>query len=266
MSLDLKQKESFLSSFPALLLTRGQFDARKTEKAVSFATTPSLEEVLDQIGPLPKEALFLGQAEDERPVLLDLWDPLPGPILILGDAGAGKTNLLKVLARFIVSTHHPQEIQFGVITDRSLEWQDQVDFPHCVGLFSMEEKGAADFIRALAIWTGMKKINRQSVLLMIDGLDGFAGRNGAVDHDIHKILSHGPASRIWPIVTINPNQCGQAGAWLKYFHTRIFGYAEHADLADDNCLPDREFETLSKGLEFRLKENSRWIKFQIPGI
>jgi hypothetical protein len=55
---------------------------------------PSLTDSLSELGPLPKEALLLGLAPDGLPVLLNLHDPSPGPLLIAADPGAGKTALL----------------------------------------------------------------------------------------------------------------------------------------------------------------------------
>ena len=43
---------------------------------------PPLSEVLAEFGPMPEEAMFLGVASDGLPVLLNLHDPVPGPILI----------------------------------------------------------------------------------------------------------------------------------------------------------------------------------------
>lgn len=54
--------------------------------------TPSLNAVLDEIGLMPHEALFMGVASDGLPVLLNLQDPSPGPILVAGDSGVGKTD------------------------------------------------------------------------------------------------------------------------------------------------------------------------------
>jgi hypothetical protein len=66
--------------------------ARQTQAAPAL---PSLHEVLADFGPMPREALFLGVASDELPVLLNLHEPHPGPILITADPGAGKTALLQ---------------------------------------------------------------------------------------------------------------------------------------------------------------------------
>ena len=225
---------------------------------------PSLEEVLDQLGPLPKKFLFFGQADDELPVLLDLLNPLPGPVLIAGDAGAGKTNLLRMIARFVVSTHDPEEIQYGVITASPQEWDDLREAPHCVGIFEMETKGALDFMRALAIWLRCQTIHRQAVLLMIDGLETFVFQEESVHAELHEILSHGPARQIWPLATIHPGQCRDAHVWLKYFHTRVLGWTRHRDFIEDVDDHSMRFETLSKGREFARKENSQWIRFRLP--
>ena len=60
---------------------------------------PTLRTVLADLSPLPREALFLGVASDGLPVLLNLYDSVPGPILITGDSNSGKTKLLQTIAR-----------------------------------------------------------------------------------------------------------------------------------------------------------------------
>src|SRR5215213_4254218 len=91
---------------------------------------PNLGGVLAEIGPLPRGALFLGIASDGLPVLLNLHDPLPGPMLVVGDAGAGKTAFLQFIARSISQTHTEQDIQYGVITDQPDMWSGMEKTPH----------------------------------------------------------------------------------------------------------------------------------------
>src|ERR687897_3803354 len=74
---------------------------------------PSLNEIIADFGPMPHEALFLGVASDGLPVLLNLHDPVPGPILITGDSGSGKTALLQTIAAAAGKPHPPEELQFG---------------------------------------------------------------------------------------------------------------------------------------------------------
>ena len=260
MNTDLKQNGICLTS--SSVLTGG---LTETERKVSFAAAPSLEEMLDRIGPLPKKSLFFGQAEDALPVLLDLSNPRPGSILVTGDRGAGKTRLLQVIARFAISTHLSQEIQYGVITSRPREWKDLANTPHCVGIFPMEAKSTVEFLHALALWTCMEKTQRQYVLLMIDGLDALTGLNPSICQEIHTLLAQGPANQTWPIATINPSRAGFAGDWLQHFHTRVFGSTGSGHAWEDAGDGPAELESLSKGMEFSVKKSPGWIKFRIPG-
>jgi MoxR-like ATPase len=76
-----------------------ELDTTRPSKPASAPAAPVLSQVLAGFGPMPDEALFLGVASDELPVLLNLHDPLPGPILIIGDPGTGKTSLLQTIVR-----------------------------------------------------------------------------------------------------------------------------------------------------------------------
>src|ERR1044071_73897 len=78
---------------------------------------PALSDVLTEFGPMPAEALFLGIASDGLPVLLNLHDPVPGPILVNGDAGTGKTAMLQNVDSAAANMHTPEELQFGVLTN-----------------------------------------------------------------------------------------------------------------------------------------------------
>ena len=53
---------------------------------------PGLSETLEQISNLPGDALLFGIAADGMPLLLQLRDPRPGPVLVLGEKGSGKTE------------------------------------------------------------------------------------------------------------------------------------------------------------------------------
>lgn len=76
---------------------RGKFETEESESDSAARQTPgaapALRDVLAELGPLASEALFLGVASDNLPVLFNLDDLHPGPMLIAGDAGSGKTGL-----------------------------------------------------------------------------------------------------------------------------------------------------------------------------
>src|SRR5512147_1162009 len=95
--------------------------------------TPALDSVLTQLGSIPSEALFLGIASDGLPVLLNLHDPHPGPMLVAGDAGSGKTAFLRTIAHSIAQTHDASSTQFGILTNYPEEWESVQAFPHHAG-------------------------------------------------------------------------------------------------------------------------------------
>src|SRR4026208_1485204 len=106
-----------------------------TPPSKPMPAAPALTDVLAEIGPRPGEALFLGIATDGLPVLLNLYDSHPGPILITGDAGSGKTAFLQTIAHSVAQTHSPNDIQFGVITNYPDEWERLESMPHRIGIF-----------------------------------------------------------------------------------------------------------------------------------
>ena len=78
--------------------------SREPAEAIRPAA-PSLADSSSELGPLPREALLLGLASDGLPVLLNLHDPHPGPLLIAAEPGAGKTALLQMIAQATAEMH-----------------------------------------------------------------------------------------------------------------------------------------------------------------
>ena len=104
-------------------------------RSVPERLMPSLMQVLDDLGPLPSESLFLGIASDELPVLLNLHDPIPGALLVTADPGDGKSNLLRIIAGGICRLQSPKQVKFGVISNYPDEWHGFQQFPNCMGIF-----------------------------------------------------------------------------------------------------------------------------------
>jgi len=226
---------------------------------------PNLYRVLAEIGPLPREALFLGIASDGLPVLLNLHDPIPGPLLILGDTGSGKTNFLHTIARSLPKTHNSKDIQFGVITNHPEEWNDTEATPNCVGVFPSYHTSAQEFILSLTSWAHSNKNTRQSVLLLIDDLEAVASLDFDALQNLRWLLSHGSARRVWLIITMNAARYGQVISWIPTFRTRIFGRIENERVAAAlGADKSSAVETLEAQIQFSLRENGSWLRFWMP--
>lgn len=226
---------------------------------------PTLREILEEIGPIPREALLLGIASDGLPILLNLYDSHPGPILVIGDAGAGKTGFLQTVARSAICTHDANDLQYGVITNDTHEWESVQETPHSVGVFPVNDTNAQDLILSLASWAHTNKNTRQSVLLLVDDLEQVANLESDVVQSFRWLLLRGPSRRVWPIITLSTEKYEHALSWLQNFRTRIFGRItdEHVAKAfggDKTSALDQ----LQARIQFSLPENGNWIRFWLP--
>ena len=248
----------------ALAELKPEIDAARSVKPVP--ALPPLSEVLTEFGPMPPEALFLGVASDGLPVLLNLHDPIPGPLLITGDAGTGKTGLLQIISRAAGKMHQPQELQFGVLTSHPDEWSAFEDIPNNVGILPFYHRSAEDFILSLASWAHENKTSRQSVLLLLDDLEAASNLNFDARQNLRWLLLRGPARRVWPIITLTPHRMENIGPWLEAFHTRIFGTIQNPQHINQLDAESAELDSLNDGLQFTLREGDHWLRFWIPTI
>jgi len=241
----------------------------KTETHASLSTpmpaVPNLSRVLAEIGPLPREALFLGVASDGLPVLLNLHDSVPGPILITSDAGAGKTAFLRAIVQSVIQTHTSNDVQFVVITDYPDEWDEINETPHRVGIFSANHNNTQGLLLSLSSWARSNGNAKQSILLLVDGLESVAKLDFELLQNFRWLLLRGPVKRVWPIVTMNAGRYGQVLSWIPNFRMRIFGHIENghiaAALGGDHV---SALDKLEAGIQFSLRENASWLRFWLP--
>ncbi len=223
-------------------------------------TDPHLEMVLENIGPLPKDSLFLGQADDDLPVLLNLFDSAPGPLLIQADSGAGKTAYLKSIASAIEICHSPQDVQYGVITDKPNEWSDRISTAHNIGMFPVLERITFDFILSLNTWAHSNR-GDQSVILLWDNLSTVNQLEMEMVDNFRWLLLRGPAKKVWPIVTVNTSAPSGVLGWKDYFRTCINGRTQDVSR---RLVAQPAVGAMRDGYDFWMKTGGETVNIWMP--
>jgi hypothetical protein len=227
---------------------------------------PTLSSILADTSPLPHAALFLGMAEDGLPVLLDLYDPVPGPILIVADEGSGKTSFLQMIACATELMHAPADVQSGVITPHPDEWKKFQGNQSVVGIYSANEDSARELLQSLVSWAHNNREKKQTILLLIDDLEAVTKLGQEAEQNLRWLLLRGPSRRVWPIVTLNASRAQSVEAWLESFRTRLFG-----NTRDENTSHfiagghDKVFDNLAAS-QFTMREGNNWLNFWSPAI
>lgn len=242
-------------------------EEKQAQPAQLAAGLPALSSVLTDAAPLPKEALFLGVAEDGLPVLLNLFDAIPGPIFITGDRGSGKTKLMQTIARAAEMLHLAAQVQYAVITQYPSEWNMFANSNSSVGIHEARNSSTENFLQALTTWAHNNKGEGQSILLFIDDLEVITKLDGQAEQNLRWLLLRGTSRRVWTFVTLNASRAQEMDAWLDFFRTRLFGHIENASDAQSVAgEADDVFTKLLEGSEFTMREGNKWLNFWVPTI
>ncbi|MCX6065340.1 MAG: NACHT domain-containing protein [Chloroflexi bacterium] len=236
------------------------------DPAPGLTIFPGLAETLDSAAPIPHESVLFGIAIDGLPLLLHLRDPRPGPILITGDRGSGKTDFLKMLILAANRLVPPGEMQFAVLTDFPSEWDDIFAPEHLSGVWPAYDPHSADLLNQLA-WRVYTPSENQPTLLLLDGLESILQMDDNSQENFARILLNGPQALIWPVVTVNAEMAVKLPAWLAYFRTRIYGRISAPATAEElTPIPGAALNGLFPGSQFCMREKSHWLKFWLPSL
>lgn len=237
------------------------------ETSPGQALFPGLADVLKQIGSIPPDALLFGIASDGLPLLLNLRNASPGPLLILADQGSGKTLFLQLLARATTRMLSPERVRYAIITPFPDEWDGFQSGPHCLGIYPTYHQTALDLLHELAC-QAEAGITEISTILLLDGLDSALNTDDiAMQENLRYLFECGPQAGIWPMVSVNATLAVDLPDWLAFFRTRAYGRIANSELAEElTPIPGAGLGTLFPGAQFCLRQKSHWLRFWLPGL
>jgi hypothetical protein len=255
----MKQKSTYALALEALMELSQELRGSEPKLADEPAR---LDKILNELRELPPEALLLGMADDRLPVLLNLHDPLPGPLLIIGEDGIAQTDFLKFIARVIEQTHDPAAVQFGVLSPTPEDWSEFESSGSCAGIAPINDDKASDFILSLNAWAHSNK-TRQVVLLLLDGLELVKDWDQNSSDTLRWIFMRGPSRRVWPIVTLTEGEGAQVPYLLEHFRTRI--YSQIPPEVGRYTVPlEADMNQNGEAGNLFMKEGSHWLHFWFP--
>lgn len=262
----MTQTNRFATTLETLTEIAPEFRAMQTDASRAL---PSLSEVLTEFSPMPRAALFIGLATDGLPVLLNLQDPRPGPLLVIGGAGSQKTALLQVVARSVDQLHEPKDVKYGVISPHPDEWKTFASAPNCAKVMAAQDAAVAEYLTSLVEWARLIERERRYILLFIDDLEALShfDSDSDVQQNLRWLLLRGPSRGVWPLVTLNASRAEQLRPWLEAFRTRIFGHIESRHLAESlRGSIDPPFGHLIANSQFVIRDGNSWLPFWIPKL
>jgi hypothetical protein len=245
-------------------LRQVESETRRTDAAPRIPAYPTLENVLAKLMPLPKDGLFLGVASDGLPVLLNLSDPRPGALLLMGDRPSGKTDFLQGVARAASMIHSAGDLRYAVVTSHRQEWEGWDSLPHCLGLWDAKDASLKDLLFDLSERVQLSG-SHETHLLLVDDLQSLENLDSETQENFHWLLANGASGRVWTIATLNADQASSLPVWVRTFGTRIYGRIGDPALAERlTSMPGANLRTLLSGAQFCIREKSHWLRFWLP--
>lgn len=219
------------------------------------------------------------QRQEQFPLQVDF--NTCGNLLVIGDAGSGKTTLIHTVIRQLVEAHSPEKFQFYALDYSSRMLKHYKDLPHCGGILLEEDSATLPhFFKLLQNITSNRKklfsslglddfstISRAHqlplVLVFIDNLSGLlSSKEGEqIIYKLPSYLKDGPKYGVKFIITeshINgvPSKVKQEMAERLSLHMRDkYEYGDVLNVKVDFCPP----ETPGRGLCI---VNERCLEFQ----
>lgn len=243
-------------------------DSRK----YSRENPPELGVLIQEISPLPPYSIIIGGCDDHSHLFLDLSDPAPGSILIVGNDESRRDRLLESILYSSAFLNSPRRVRYAIIAPDISDMDFLVHQPHCYKANTTGTDEAIDLIYELADIADYRRTNQQLGSAIILAIHDLPELLQDMDEDMldqfRWLVQVGPEVMIWTFATLD-SQSIQAvdPEFLNHFGTRLIGSVD--SIEDIKYLTGSEDETPTRivaGSQFSVWFNEDWIRFWIPSV
>lgn len=225
---------------------------------------------------LPAQAAVLGVCDDGFPVLLDLNDPNPGALVVIGDERQQQLDLLRSAVASIVKRNSARSVQILVVSCEPKVWQQWISSNgferYFIGVEGVEDLDAlGEWIIRLGDWTEQRRLGERSgppVMVVLDTLSFMTRLEYNLRLNFEWMVKEGPAAAIWPLAAISTDLALSLNSrrLLRSFHTRVLGFSDDASFYQKmNGMSEQAAREFGEPGVFAVQLGEHWMRFRLPG-
>jgi hypothetical protein len=235
--------------------------------SLSLLPASNLHCILRNLGHLPSYSVLLGICPDGAPLFIDLSNPAPGSILVLGRPDSGKTNLIKVVMGSASELNPPEMVNYFIISNEAQELRYLAKYPHCQGIYSHFHRESEKIILGLSALTEQRRLGRErgpAIILAIEDLSALTQEYMDYNLFVHLkwLLRFGPSASIWPFISLDESELWKIDNQLiSSFTTRLV-----CPPALDHPTFDGEQQAVRNLIFWQAQSNQEVIPFTVPTV
>ncbi|MCX8024115.1 MAG: hypothetical protein N3A60_02815 [Thermanaerothrix sp.] len=230
-----------------------------------IAQRPTVDDVLSGLPILTHETVLIGICEDGVPLLLDLHNPSPGSVLVIGQKINTAVNLIEVAHRSLLLANNQHTLEIFRISDSAPATSHPIE--HWINPYDRTLESTLSHLSDITNARQNGKMRGPSIVLLVDSLEWVLEADYEAKWALEYLLHYGPNQKIWPIVATTPDNESVFLRWLRRFKTLIWAADLSPDVKHQFNLPEHPFfSTLPDSHCFSLKSQGQWLHIWLPEL